>query len=83
MHATAVTTIGRMSKDKKKKPGRPATGRTPTETIFARVPPELADALNRCLKSLRPKPNTTAVVIAALEDFLASRGFWPPPTEQA
>jgi hypothetical protein len=30
------------------------------------------------LDSLRPKPTTTAVVIAALEDFLQSNGYWPP-----
>jgi hypothetical protein len=67
-----------MSQKKDKKPrGRPATGRTPSITIFARVPPQLAEALEAYLDSLRPKPSTTAVVIAALEDFLQAKGFWP------
>jgi hypothetical protein len=57
--------------------GRPSTGRTPTTTIFARVPPPLAEALEAYLEGLRPKPTTTAVVIAALEDFLEAKGYWP------
>jgi hypothetical protein len=77
---TVVATIDRMGKEKKKR-GRPATGRTPTETIFARVPPELSQALDNYLESLRPQPKTTAVVIAALEDFLAARGFWSSSTK--
>jgi hypothetical protein len=60
----------------KKRVGRPSTGRTPTVTIFARVPPALAEALEAYLDSLRPKPTTTAVMIAALEDFLQAKGFW-------
>lgn len=64
------------------KRGRPATGRAPTETVFARVKPELAAALNAYIKSLRPEPKITAVVVAALEDFLASKGFWPPPDQE-
>jgi hypothetical protein len=66
----------REKKDKKGR-GRPATGRTPSVTIFARVPPQLAEALEMYLNGLRPKPSTTAVVIAALEDFLQAKGFWP------
>jgi hypothetical protein len=71
-----------MSKDKDKKGrGRPATGRTPSVTIFARVPPPLAEALEAYLDSLRPKPTTTAIVITALEDFLAAKGYWRPADE--
>jgi hypothetical protein len=49
----------------------------PGDDLFARVPPPLAEALGAYLESLRPKPTTTAVVIAALEDFLEDKGFWP------
>jgi hypothetical protein len=72
----ATTKIHGMSKDKKGR-GRPATGRTPSVTIFARVPPALSEALDAYLESLRPKPTTTGVMIAALEDFLQAKGFWP------
>jgi hypothetical protein len=72
---------GMSQKKDKKNPGRPATGRTPSVTIFSRVPPPLAEALEAYLDSLRPKPSTTAVVIAALEDFLQEKGFWPPKEE--
>jgi hypothetical protein len=84
MEALAVpqgrATIGGMSKDKKK-PGRggPATGRSPFVAVFARVPPPLAQALEGYRNTLRPKPTATAVVVAALEDFLQAKGFWPPP----
>ena len=84
MTATATPVrIGGMSEKKKKQGrGRPSTGRTPTSTIFARVPPPLAKALDVYLDSLRPKPTTTAVVIAALEDFLQAKGYWPLPNDQ-
>jgi hypothetical protein len=80
---SGAATIDRMAdKDKKKRPGRPATGRSPSVTVFARVPPPLADLLEAYLDSLRPRPTTTAVVVAALEDFLAARGYkLPPPAD--
>src|SRR5262249_25900156 len=59
--------------------GRPATGRTPTTTLFARGPPELGEALDAYLDSLRPQPRPTAVVRVALEEYLRSKGFWPWP----
>jgi hypothetical protein len=40
------------------------------------LPPELQAALDAYLASLRPRPGKTAVAIAALEEFLASKGFW-------
>jgi hypothetical protein len=80
----ATDTIDRVAdRDKKKGRGRPPTGRTPTVTVFARVPPPLAQALDAYLDSLRPQPTTTAVVVAALEDFLQARGFWSPPPPDA
>lgn len=46
-------------------------------TIY--LQPELQDALDRYIASLRPSPSYTGVAAAALEDFLRARGFWPPP----
>ncbi len=63
--------------DKPRKVGRPATGRKPTRTIFARVPPYLGDALDVYLDGLRIRPNLTAVVIKALEEFLRGEGALP------
>lgn len=74
-----LDTIPDMAKKKPNGPGRPATGRKPTITIYARVRPELGEALEAYLASLRPRPTGTAVLEAALEDFLQGKGFWPPP----
>lgn len=63
--------------NKKGKPGRP-TGRKPTDTIFARVPPELGKAIDDYLGTLRPQPTLTAVVKVAIEEYLERHGFWPP-----
>jgi hypothetical protein len=38
----------------------------------------LSEALEAYLDTLRPRPTTTAIMITALEDFLAEKGFWPP-----
>ncbi len=41
--------------------------------------PELHDALKQYLASIRPTPDKSATLRAALEDFLEAKGFWPPP----
>lgn len=82
MIAFADKIHGMKDKKPKKTRGRPATGRSPSVTIFARVPPQLAKAFEAYLESLRPKPSSTAVVIAALEDFLQGKGFWPLGDEE-
>jgi len=66
---------------KKRKPGRPATGRKETVAIFARVSPELGTAFEAYLDSQRPRPTTNAVIEILIEDFLTAQGFWPPTTE--
>lgn len=77
---SATATIPSVANNKKGKPGRPP-GRKPTDTIFARVPPELGKAIDDYLDSLRPAPTLTAVVKVALEEFLETQGFWPPKDE--
>jgi hypothetical protein len=76
--ANCGSTIPDMAKKKTNKPGRPSSGRTPTTTIFARVPPDLGKAIDDYLDSLRPAPTLTAIVRVALEEFLQAKGFWPP-----
>jgi hypothetical protein len=41
----------------------------------------LLEALERYIATTRPRPTTTAVLVAALEEYLASRGEWPPAEE--
>jgi hypothetical protein len=79
--AAATATMPGMAKKKSDKADK-AQGRSPSYTVFARIAPELGEALDKYLASIRPKPTTTAVVETALEDFLAKAGFWKPP-EQA
>src|ERR1700722_19544459 len=68
-------------KKPKKKMGRPATGRTPSTAVFARVSPELGKALDAYVESIRPRTTNTAVVSLALEEYLTRAGFWPPPSK--
>jgi hypothetical protein len=64
---------------KKRKPGRPATGRRPTYLVYARIDPALGAAFDQYLEKTRPKPTTTAAVELALERLLTEAGYWPPP----
>lgn len=41
-------------------------------------PQELFDALTAYIEATRPQPTDSAVLRVALEEFLASKGFWPP-----
>jgi hypothetical protein len=78
---TGGSTILGMAKERTNKPkklGRPATGRTPTTTVFARISPDLGKALEAYVESVRPRTTTTAVVSLAIEEHLARVGFWPP-----
>lgn len=40
--------------------------------------PALFDAVAACCQATRPSPTETALFVAAVEEFLASRGYWPP-----
>lgn len=48
--------------------------------IMAYLPPDLGHALASYMESLRPQPDKSAVLRAAIEDFLEGKGFWPPPS---
>lgn len=61
---------------KKSKP-KQTQGRSPNYTVFARIEPTLGKALEEYLGKVRPKPTVTAVIEAALEEFLAKAGYWP------
>lgn len=81
MHG-ATATIGVMPKKKDSSDGK-KPNRTPAVTIFARIKPRLGRALEDYINSVRPRTSTTAVLEAALEDFLSVQGFWPPKTPDA
>ncbi len=38
----------------------------------------LLDALEQCVAATRPRPTNTSVILAALEQYLTERGYWPP-----
>lgn len=63
---------------KKKKPGRPATGRKPAYVISSRISPKVGAALDAYIAASRPRPTQTSVLETALERFLEGAGFWPP-----
>jgi hypothetical protein len=51
--------------------------------IYATVPQALREALEAYIDKTRPHPDKSAVVEAAIEDFLRSQGFWPPQNHAA
>lgn len=68
--------------DKPKKPGNRGRGRPPSEdpkriNVGVRLTGDLAEALDRYIKSLEIEPLPPAVLRAALEQFLEAKGFWP------
>jgi hypothetical protein len=71
-----VGTIAHMAK-KKSKSGGEKPNRSPSYTVFARIPPELGEAFEAYISSLRPKPTATAVLQVCIEEFLKEKGFWP------
>ncbi len=69
--------LGVMSK---KKSGRPKSPNPPRERVLAmRMPPELETALEAYREAQTYPPDRTAVGLRALEQFLRSEGFYPPP----
>lgn len=42
------------------------------------LPETLVEAMHAYLGSLRPEPSVTTCMKTALEDYLVSKGFWPP-----
>jgi hypothetical protein len=45
------------------------------------VPPELMEALRAYVEASRPKTTVTETLRTATEDFLQSKGYWPPKPE--
>lgn len=70
-------TLFPMAKGKKPTSGRPK-GRKPTEVVTARIAPDLAQAFNEHVESLRPKTSVTAMLTFLIENYLESKGLWPP-----
>lgn len=61
----------------KKKPVQATSNRT-GKPVNVWIEPALYAALKSYLDSQRPRPTTTSAVEVALEDFLRTKGFWPP-----
>lgn len=70
-------TMPRMAKKKLKGDGAPKPNRSPSYSLYARISPELGEALNRYVDSLRPRPSLASVLEVFIEDALAKAGFWP------
>lgn len=43
------------------------------------LPDELLEALKKCVEASRPTTTAKAIVQVAVEDYLASKGFWELP----
>lgn len=63
---------------KPKQQRKPAKRQGTSHNVW--LPDELTAALTAYIKATRPRPTVKATVEAALEDFLAAKGFWSPPT---
>ena len=63
----------------KSRKSRKGGNKQPREAFH--MPAPLHEALLRFCKDARPETTKTAVIRLALEDFLKSRGYWPPPAE--
>lgn len=49
------------------------------EPLNVWLPAELLEALRAYLASTAPRVSKTAAVEMAMQDFLRTKGFWPPP----
>lgn len=67
----------------KKKPGRPATGESPTYKLFARIDPVVGEAYEAYIDSLPHEPRRRSLLEDILKEYLQPRGFWPPPPTNA
>jgi hypothetical protein len=62
---------------RKRTSGKGGGHRHPRESFH--LPDDLRAALVRFVNDTRPRPSKSAVMVAALEQYLESRGYWPPP----
>ena len=70
-----------------KKPSRTKPGSKRSQGVDRHAQPRLAfhlpqslhDAFKAHVEGLRPKPNESAVLREALEQYLGRVGAWPPP----
>lgn len=50
--------------------------------VVFHVEQALMDAMIAYRQSASPKPSLTAALVAATQDFLRAKGFWPPTTTE-
>lgn len=72
--AVETPTIANMAK---KKPQGKKPNRAPNYPLFIRIPPELGEAFDEYVASLRPTPTMTKVVQMLIENYLSEAGVWP------
>lgn len=63
-----------------RKAGRPAN--PGARRVVCNLPGKLSEAMDRYVSEVRPHPSVTNILVTALEDFLHSKGFWPPPSSE-
>jgi FAD/FMN-containing dehydrogenase len=67
----------------KRKSGRrkaPQRGPRSGEPVNVWVPVELMDMVRAYVSAQQVRTSKTAVIEAAVREFLKAQGFWPPPT---
>ncbi len=63
----------------KRRPGRPPQGgRTPAYLLNTRLKPEFEDMIDEYIRKSKPEVTIKAIVEAALLDFFAASGIYPP-----
>jgi hypothetical protein len=77
MAGDAATIAGMPRKKRPASGSSPGQGRSPAYTLFARIHPDLGQAWEQYLASLRPKPTAVSAIEVVLEEFLKAQGFWP------
>jgi hypothetical protein len=80
--ALTTTTIPVMAKKQTRagqgQPPKNKPNRKPSHDLFVRLDKPLGEAFVDHVKGLRPRTSTTAVVEMLIEQYLSSRGLWPP-----
>lgn len=72
-----------MAKKRQDDSEKPKPHRAAKYILYARLPPALGDVLETYIRQTKPRPDKTAVVELALEEYLARVGFWPPADKES
>lgn len=61
--------------------GRPRKTNKLTFNVSAKLPSDLGRQLTAYANGVRPATSVSSVVSLAIEQYLASVGYWPPPAD--